>query len=604
LTSVAGVVAVCAAARALEEGGRYREAAEAMADYWPGPGYQPRFEGSSLERAHVYLRAGSLTGWLGKVQGLAGFQEEAKDLLGRARSLFEAAGDGEGAAEATVAMAVAYWREGSFEEARALLDSVVDAGAVAGRRGTLNALLARAMVERSVGRYSDAADVLRQVEPLLTPDDSPVTHGTFHNGRAATYHYLAVATGLTDFLERAEQEYMATSYYAELAGNGYLHGVVENNLCLVYHLQGKPRAAHEHAVKSIGLFEAACNGRAAATPYESRARVYTSEGNLAAGEHCASEAVARLETGDESALLAEALVTRGVARARLGKMEHARDDFDRAVEVASRVGDDAGAGRAHLALIEELLPSLTDAEAQTSYDEADRLLANVQDASVGTRLRSVAGKLLRAARGRLAAQDTYSWDGFSFPLAERGFRELWVERALRDANSVRLQAARLLGIKHQSLFHILNREFPHLREKYLGKRRGQTAFNTARKRTARVVQTRSTGCCRAEPTSFERLPLKDGDDTLAARGPLGGDSLVVSLSEDARPGDLVVVREGGRVHYGYYRPGVDGFTLDFGSDDLETITFKRKEPDALVVWLVVGYAPKGSPLTILPLIPR
>ena len=276
------VLEACGAAKELEDAGKYLDAAAALAPYWSGPGCEPADVGGPCERAHLHLRAGSITGWLGKVQGLAGYQEKAKDLLGRSVYLFEQDGDDEGAAEARTAMAVAYWREGAFSEAGAVLDAVTSNGAAVGRRAMLHALLAKALVARSAGRYVDAAEALRSAEPLLSPEDPPRTYCTFHNGRAASCHFLAVSTGLVDFLERAEHDYLAASGYAELVGgNDYFLGAVENNLCLVYLQQRKYDAAREHALRSIRLYEGVGNWKATASSYESLARVCAAEEDFA-----------------------------------------------------------------------------------------------------------------------------------------------------------------------------------------------------------------------------------------------------------------------------------------------------------------------------------
>ena len=599
LAAAGEIMAACRAARELEDAGLYREAAGVLADYWAGPGHEPRHVIGVAERAHLYLRAGSLTGWLGKVHGVAGYQERAKDLLGSAAALFAEAGDFEGAAEATVAMSVAYWREGAYREALALLDSVIENRDAGGRLVRLNALLAKAMVERSAGRYNDAAEVLRAVEPLLTPDDSPRTHCAFHNGRASTYHHLALATGLGDMLERAEHEYVATSYYAELVDNKYYLGVVENNLGLVYLRQGKFGAAHDHAEKSIGLFEEAGNGRAAATPYDTRARVFIAEGNYPAAEQYAEEAVRRLVEGDESALLAEALVTRGVARARIGLATHARADLLMAAEVASHVGDVAGAGRAHLALLEELLPQLSVAEAQAVYDEADRKLAGVQDASVTSRLRAAASAVLRAVRGQAAA-DSYSWDGFSLDIAVRDFKGKWIERAMRDANGIVSRAARLLGLAaHQTLFEMLKNDYPELRNSLQTRHRRRSLVGKGKRgrgRAKRVTRVAAApaACRKATHQFFLRLALPEGDGALSQLGPRGGDTLVAYSGGKPEAGGLVVARAGGRSQYGYYWPCPNGFRLTRDAAGMEPLEWAPRGQDAEVYGQVVGYIRGGS----------
>lgn len=66
---------VCRRAKELEEVGEYESARAAMAPFWQRIGERPRVEGrSALERADVFLRAGTLSGWIGSAQQITGAQ--------------------------------------------------------------------------------------------------------------------------------------------------------------------------------------------------------------------------------------------------------------------------------------------------------------------------------------------------------------------------------------------------------------------------------------------------------------------------------------------------------------------------------------------------
>src|SRR5215210_572876 len=100
--------------------GQYEAAREALGELWLGVGGRPNVEGlEDRATAEVLLQAGVLSGWLGKVKGA---QEAAKDLISESAALFEKLGESNRAAAARADLALCYWREGGYSEARVMLE--------------------------------------------------------------------------------------------------------------------------------------------------------------------------------------------------------------------------------------------------------------------------------------------------------------------------------------------------------------------------------------------------------------------------------------------------------------------------------------------------
>src|SRR5437588_5286372 len=109
----------CDLAKQLEKTGEYDAACEALSEFWPER--DGRLNLNDLEeatRAMVLLRVGALSGWLGSTDQAAGSQETAKDLITESIRIFEQFGRSQDAAEAHGDLALCYWREGSYDEAR------------------------------------------------------------------------------------------------------------------------------------------------------------------------------------------------------------------------------------------------------------------------------------------------------------------------------------------------------------------------------------------------------------------------------------------------------------------------------------------------------
>src|SRR5438105_4472791 len=119
LTRVQRARRCCELAKQLEKAGEYEAACEALSEFWPEPDGPPKLSDlNEATKAIVLLRAGALSGWLGSTAQAPGSQEMAKDLITRSIGIFERLGQNLEAAEAHGDVALCYWREGSYDEAR------------------------------------------------------------------------------------------------------------------------------------------------------------------------------------------------------------------------------------------------------------------------------------------------------------------------------------------------------------------------------------------------------------------------------------------------------------------------------------------------------
>jgi tetratricopeptide (TPR) repeat protein len=189
-----------------------------------------------------------------------------------------------------------------------------------------------------------------------------------------------------------------------------------------------------------------------------RARSLLAEGKYEEAEQAARAAVRALEASDRKALLAGCMTTLGVAQARSGAHEEARDTLLRAVETAEAAGERTCAGRVALALAEELFETMGAQELCEAFERAHTLLAGTRDAELLERLGECARRAVAAAvasaRGPLRTGSTPEdrWAGFSLKSEVLRYEAELIESALRDAGGVVSHAARLLGFRHHQTF--------------------------------------------------------------------------------------------------------------------------------------------------------
>jgi transcriptional regulator with PAS, ATPase and Fis domain len=229
-------------------------------------------------------------------------------------------------------------------------------------------------------------------------------------------------------------EYEAASYHFKQAGHARYRARVENNIGSLLFVTGKFTKAYEHLNRAHLLFVSLKDSSSAAQVDDTRARVLLAQKQNSEAEKIAKSAVRTLDKGDEQSVLAEALTTRGVALARLGRYEESRLTLNRAIEVASQAGDNEGAGVAALTIIEELNQQLNADEMTNLYVRADDLLVNTQNSETISRLRSCVHRIFAA--GRLRRSESSSSD---FIYAEEQTAEF-----LREAHRIAQTQATVL----------------------------------------------------------------------------------------------------------------------------------------------------------------
>jgi len=450
----------CRQAKEFERAGEYEAAREALSAFWPEPGESSMVEGLDRRNAaEVLLRVGVAMGWLGGAHQLKN-QEVAKDLITSSVEIFTELAEPERVAEAQSDLALCYWREGGFDEARINLTQALDRVTDANADLRALILIRAAVVERGAGCLNDALRFVQECAPLMDQSQDFALKGPFHNTFALVLDDLASAENRIDYRDKALIEFAAASFYFEQAGHSRYCAGVENNLGFLYQSINKFPEAHEHIDRARHIFLSLGDVGHVAQVNDTRARAFLAEGRLQDAERYARMAVKTLDRGDECSLLVEALTTHGIALARLGNFSAARSELNRAIEAGENCGDLEGAGRARLSVIEELSGQTSAREMASIFKSALETLKRSQDASATQRLFAASATVVDAfdaAEFQGTDLKGESLEGFSFKKELHAYEKTLLERALREAEGSVTKASRLLGFKHhQSLISLIN----------------------------------------------------------------------------------------------------------------------------------------------------
>jgi tetratricopeptide (TPR) repeat protein len=462
LTTNERILIRCRVAADLAHAGQYEAAREALGELWPGVGERPDVDKlPPAVAAEVLLQCGTLSGLLGRARNVSGAQERAQDLLTEAARKFKSQGKHAKASEAECELGACYWRLGAHDDARVIMRDALKPLTDADVELKAKIHIRRTLVEISENRYHEALNILKEAEPIFE-SASDALKGRWHGQKALVLRRLATAEGRSDYADRAVIEFTAAIYHFEQAKHERYGATNRNNVAMLLYKLGRYRDAHEHLDRAGATLLKVKDAGLLAQVDETRARVLIAEKKYGEADRVITRAVQTLEKGGASALLTDALTVQGVARARLGAGEESIGILRRAVTIAEAAGALTNAGLAALALIEEhgarrVLPRT---ELYRLYLRADRFLKGTQDMEDKERLLECARIVMR----RLA--DVSLRDkNFSFYGAVHEYEAKLIEQALEETGGSVTGAAKLLGLKHQTLIAKLQNKHTGLQKK-------------------------------------------------------------------------------------------------------------------------------------------
>jgi tetratricopeptide (TPR) repeat protein len=209
----------CRRALELKDKGSYRRAQEVMSPRWERVGERPRLEGLHQSvAAEVLMCVGILTRWIGSKNQFKEGQEFGKDLISESITYYQSIGDVKMIAAGRVELACCYWREGSLNEARIMLNEALPKLTTEGNTRA-RAFLLLAVVEESASRYSEALRILLDNDSLFEKITNNAIKGGYHNELATVLAEIAASEKRDDYFQGAIRHYQEADHYFKLAHN-------------------------------------------------------------------------------------------------------------------------------------------------------------------------------------------------------------------------------------------------------------------------------------------------------------------------------------------------------------------------------------------------
>jgi tetratricopeptide (TPR) repeat protein len=468
----------CQTALEQKDRGRYEGAREAMGPLWSQVGKRPETGGLYPSvAAEVLLCAGILTRWIGSKNQIKESQFLARDLISESISFYESAGDVKKIAAARAELAYCYWREGSLDEARIMFNEALQKLTTEGNTRA-GALLGLAVVEWSDSRFSEALRILTENAAIFRRITNHTLKGTYHNQLAMLLRELARAESREDYLQRAIVEYQEADHQFKLAQNIIFRADVKNNVGNLLRQLSRFKEAYKYVSEARRLAVRVRDKVGVAQFDDTKAQVLIAEKRFKEAETVAKGAVRVLEKSGHQCLLTDALITYGIALARLDQKQRAQFTFQKAIEVAHQVGALNKAGLAALTLIEEL-EELAPESLYAAYDRASDWLSKSQSQDLLLRLNAAARRVFSTLRGELKAEtatEAILNKACDLQSEVLKFEASLIRQALTQANASVTRAAALLGMSYQGLAYVIgSRHKDLLNERSPIRRRGRKA---------------------------------------------------------------------------------------------------------------------------------
>jgi tetratricopeptide (TPR) repeat protein len=457
----------CQSALESKDKGDFEGARRAMGPLWSRVGEHPNLGGLYPSvAAEVLLCTGILTRWIGSRNQIKESQDIARDLISKSITFYESTGDVKKVASARAELAYCYWREGALDEARIMFNEALQKLTTEGN-SRANALLGLAVVEWSASRFSESLRILTENAPLFNKITNHAIRGAYHSQLAMVLRKLAPEGSRDNAIKEVLREYEKADFHFKSAHNTVFRADVKNNVGFLLHKLSRYKEAHEYLEQARRLRTSVRDKIGVAQIDDTRAQVFIAEKKFKEAEAVARNAVRVLEKSGHQCLLTDALITQGIALARLKQTDHAQFIFQKAIEVAHQVGALNKAGLAALTMIEEL-DKLAPDTLYAAYDRASEWLAKSQSQDLLLRVnaaaRKVISKLHGEAGGEPAAAEEANAEGSNEVLLNKPCdlqQEVWkfegslIREALAKASGSLTRAAALLSMSYQALAYIL-----------------------------------------------------------------------------------------------------------------------------------------------------
>ncbi len=313
----------------MESIGRYEEAISFLSPFWTNLNEFPHISDlNAQEQAEIYLRCGSLVGYIGSCKQTKSSQELAKNLLIEARELFLVFEMPEKISECETHLASTYLRMGETEEARIWLNSAFSQTVDETSEIRLYTHIIDGLITLAEKQYAELVEKSRKTEKYFQASANYVLQGSFNNNYAIGLMRLKKIDKAIERFDLAKFFYNKTTHYLYLA-------LLENNLAIFLQNEERYAVAHKSAISARENFKKLGDKTREGYSIDTRSQIFVAEGKYVEALECSNEAVKMLSDGENYCYLANSMQTKSHIEFYLKDYENSLKSMIASVNIAS-----------------------------------------------------------------------------------------------------------------------------------------------------------------------------------------------------------------------------------------------------------------------------
>ena len=297
--------------------GEYSRAFQLLAVFWNDYRVKPDIRELPADIvAEVYLRCGSIAGYLGRSSHLNNAQEISRNLLTEARERFEQLGTEAKIAECENYFALSFERMGDIKNARIFLDSAFTKNIPINHPIRLYSHIIASMLDLSEKKYQEVIECSIILESLFQQCENKIYKGCFFN-------HFGLALKNCGKTQEALDKYLTARFFFFEAEHHQYCGASENNIANLYLSEKQFKEAHNFAQKSENSFKLVGDFSRQGFALDTRANIFLSEGNFEKALDYSDKSIKLLQNGENLGFLSEAYLTKIKILLKLGRRAEA-----------------------------------------------------------------------------------------------------------------------------------------------------------------------------------------------------------------------------------------------------------------------------------------
>ncbi len=311
--------------------GDYSRAYQLLAVFWNDFRVKPDIRELPADIvADVFLRCGSVAGYLGRSKHLTNAQEISRSLLTEAKERFIQLGSEAKISECENYFALSFERVGDIKNAVRFLESAFVRDIPINHPTRLHSHIIDSLLKLAEKKYADIIQSSLVLESLFQQSDNNIYKGCFYN------HFGLALKNTGNTIEALDKYLTARFFFFEAEHHQYC-GALENNIANLYLAEKQFKEAHNFARKAENSFKLVGDFSRQGFALDTRANIFLAEGEFEKSCEFSDKAIKLLKNGENLNFLAEAYTTKAKTLIKLNRKKEALEVSEKAKEIVAKV---------------------------------------------------------------------------------------------------------------------------------------------------------------------------------------------------------------------------------------------------------------------------